>query len=212
MLQKADIISHGRGEVTPPAVDTSMLISVPSSLPLYLTQVSREVRNACYSSVSLDAAPAPKLVILSEAAAALTGIPLETARAAKRRRVEDGGVQLKQVALALTGTNLGVFHGAQPFSSNYGGHQFGNWAGQLGDGRVCTLGEIQTVGHQSQSQIEEDAEIWHGSLVEVRLSPEILHQAVCMTATGSSRVCNAPFVVLLLITPFPRSTIEGRSV
>ncbi len=24
----------------------------------------------------------------------------------------------------------------------YGGHQFGNWAGQLGDGRAITLGEV----------------------------------------------------------------------
>jgi serine/tyrosine/threonine adenylyltransferase len=26
--------------------------------------------------------------------------------------------------------------------ANYGGHQFGNWAGQLGDGRAITLGEV----------------------------------------------------------------------
>ncbi len=28
-----------------------------------------------------------------------------------------------------------------PYSANYAGHQFGNWAGQLGDGRAITLGE-----------------------------------------------------------------------
>ena len=28
-----------------------------------------------------------------------------------------------------------------PYSARYGGHQFGNWAGQLGDGRAITLGE-----------------------------------------------------------------------
>lgn len=32
--------------------------------------------------------------------------------------------------------------GAVPFAQNYGGHQFGNWAGQLGDGRAISLGEI----------------------------------------------------------------------
>ncbi len=32
----------------------------------------------------------------------------------------------------------------RPFAMCYGGHQFGNWAGQLGDGRAITLGEIQT--------------------------------------------------------------------
>jgi uncharacterized protein YdiU (UPF0061 family) len=32
----------------------------------------------------------------------------------------------------------------RPYAARYGGHQFGNWAGQLGDGRAITLGEIET--------------------------------------------------------------------
>ncbi len=32
--------------------------------------------------------------------------------------------------------------GADPFAACYGGHQFGNWAGQLGDGRAIALGEV----------------------------------------------------------------------
>jgi uncharacterized protein YdiU (UPF0061 family) len=32
----------------------------------------------------------------------------------------------------------------QPYAACYAGHQFGNWAGQLGDGRAITLGELQT--------------------------------------------------------------------
>jgi len=31
---------------------------------------------------------------------------------------------------------------SQPYAQCYGGHQFGSWAGQLGDGRAITLGEI----------------------------------------------------------------------
>ena len=31
-----------------------------------------------------------------------------------------------------------------PFAMCYGGHQFGNWAGQLGDGRAINLGEVKT--------------------------------------------------------------------
>lgn len=31
----------------------------------------------------------------------------------------------------------------KPFAARYGGHQFGNWAGQLGDGRAISLGEVQ---------------------------------------------------------------------
>ena len=34
--------------------------------------------------------------------------------------------------------------GMQPYAMCYGGHQFGNWAGQLGDGRAINLGEIST--------------------------------------------------------------------
>jgi uncharacterized protein YdiU (UPF0061 family) len=30
----------------------------------------------------------------------------------------------------------------QPYAARYGGHQFGVWAGQLGDGRAITLGEV----------------------------------------------------------------------
>ncbi len=32
--------------------------------------------------------------------------------------------------------------GMEPFAMCYGGHQFGNWAGQLGDGRAINLGEV----------------------------------------------------------------------
>ena len=31
-----------------------------------------------------------------------------------------------------------------PYATCYGGHQFGNWAGQLGDGRAINLGEVVT--------------------------------------------------------------------
>jgi uncharacterized protein YdiU (UPF0061 family) len=31
-----------------------------------------------------------------------------------------------------------------PYAACYAGHQFGNWAGQLGDGRAITLGEMET--------------------------------------------------------------------
>ncbi len=38
----------------------------------------------------------------------------------------------------------GLLGGMQPWASNYGGHQFGAWAGQLGDGRAISLGEVLT--------------------------------------------------------------------
>jgi uncharacterized protein YdiU (UPF0061 family) len=37
-----------------------------------------------------------------------------------------------------------VLPGMEPVAACYGGHQFGNWAGQLGDGRAILLGELLT--------------------------------------------------------------------
>jgi uncharacterized protein YdiU (UPF0061 family) len=39
-------------------------------------------------------------------------------------------------------SGLRVPAGADPHAMRYGGHQFGNWAGQLGDGRAIALGEV----------------------------------------------------------------------
>jgi serine/tyrosine/threonine adenylyltransferase len=42
-----------------------------------------------------------------------------------------------------------VLPGSQPLASVYSGHQFGVWAGQLGDGRAILLGGVETpAGHQ----------------------------------------------------------------
>jgi uncharacterized protein YdiU (UPF0061 family) len=41
---------------------------------------------------------------------------------------------------ALAGNR--VLPGMEPYAARYGGHQFGHWAGQLGDGRAITLGEL----------------------------------------------------------------------
>lgn len=42
----------------------------------------------------------------------------------------------------LSGNGLPA--GAQPVATVYSGHQFGNWAGQLGDGRALLLGQMHT--------------------------------------------------------------------
>lgn len=149
-----------------------------------MPKVSREVRNACYSLVSIDPAPDAELVVLGETGAALTGIPREaiwTGRSGTYGSQDTGATTLSQcvqreLALVLSGTHL--LEGAQPFASCYGGHQFGNWAGQLGDGRVATLGEVRAIsGYDKSTGV---AATWHGSLVEVRgASPP---QATCSDA------------------------------
>lgn len=46
----------------------------------------------------------------------------------------------EQMAKVLSGSEL--LDGMDPHAANYGGHQFGHWAGQLGDGRAIALGEL----------------------------------------------------------------------
>ncbi|MDT0684961.1 protein adenylyltransferase SelO [Autumnicola psychrophila] len=42
----------------------------------------------------------------------------------------------------------------QPYAACYAGHQFGNWAGQLGDGRAITLGEWESQGKNWELQLK----------------------------------------------------------
>ena len=44
----------------------------------------------------------------------------------------------------------GLAEGMDPFAMAYGGHQFGNWAGQLGDGRAIGLGEVIAIDGSHQ--------------------------------------------------------------
>jgi uncharacterized protein YdiU (UPF0061 family) len=86
---------------------------------------TREVLGACYSRVTPTAVPKPELLALVPEVAAL--IDLDT-------RVTPELVEI------LAGNR--VAPGMAPYAACYGGHQFGSWAGQLGDGRAITLAEV----------------------------------------------------------------------
>ena len=55
------------------------------------------------------------------------------------------GIELAQIRdpafTQMLAGNL-VLEGMDPHATVYGGHQFGHWAGQLGDGRAINLGEL----------------------------------------------------------------------
>ncbi|MEJ7604448.1 MAG: YdiU family protein, partial [Kofleriaceae bacterium] len=85
----------------------------------------RQVLQACYSRVEPTAVPKPELLALVPEVAAL----LDLAPQATSELVE-----------VLAGNR--VLPGMAPYAACYGGHQFGTWAGQLGDGRAITLGEV----------------------------------------------------------------------
>lgn len=55
---------------------------------------------------------------------------------------------VEQKDIDILGGNL-VTPAMYPYAACYAGHQFGHWAGQLGDGRAITLGEVLATDGQS---------------------------------------------------------------
>uniref|UniRef100_UPI00289A5D24 protein adenylyltransferase SelO family protein n=1 Tax=Stenotrophomonas sp. TaxID=69392 RepID=UPI00289A5D24 len=87
----------------------------------------REVRGAAWSAVMPTPVADPQLLALSTEVAELLGIGTDLTDSADFARVFGGNA---------------LYAGMQPWAANYGGHQFGHWAGQLGDGRAISLGEL----------------------------------------------------------------------
>jgi uncharacterized protein YdiU (UPF0061 family) len=89
----------------------------------------RQVMGAWYSRVRPTPVAAPHLLAYSREVAEL--LDLDPAECATPR-----------FANVFAGNEL--LPGMEPHATCYGGHQFGHWAGQLGDGRAITLGEVRT--------------------------------------------------------------------
>lgn len=87
----------------------------------------RQVSGACYSLVSPASVSRPQRVAYSREVADLLGLSSELCES-------DDFVQV------FAGNRLAA--GMAPYATCYGGHQFGYWAGQLGDGRAINLGEV----------------------------------------------------------------------
>lgn len=105
--------------------DNRFVANLPGD-PLPANQ-RRQVRDACYSRVSPAPVRAPRLIGWSREVAELLGL-------------EGDPFDDPHVARILGGCELA--QGMDPFAMCYGGHQFGSWAGQLGDGRAIILGEV----------------------------------------------------------------------
>ena len=66
---------------------------------------------------------------------------------ARELGLEDQWLESDRALALLTGNRIAP--GSLPLASVYSGHQFGVWAGQLGDGRAILLGDLETsVGAQ----------------------------------------------------------------
>jgi serine/tyrosine/threonine adenylyltransferase len=66
---------------------------------------------------------------------------------ARELGLSDAWMESSEALQVLTGN--ASLPGSQPLASVYSGHQFGQWAGQLGDGRAILLGELTAPGGQN---------------------------------------------------------------
>lgn len=86
----------------------------------------RQVVGATHAFVTPTPVAAPRLLAWSPEAAALLDWTADD-------------IADPRFAAVFAGNAL--LPGMEPYAAVYGGHQFGQWAGQLGDGRAITLGE-----------------------------------------------------------------------
>ncbi|WP_243049506.1 YdiU family protein [Dyella sp. RRB7] len=86
----------------------------------------RQVLGALYSPVAPTPVAAPRVVAWSREMAQTLGL-------------DEADISSAEFAQVFGGNAL--LEGMQPYAANYGGHQFGVWADQLGDGRAISLGE-----------------------------------------------------------------------
>jgi uncharacterized protein YdiU (UPF0061 family) len=87
----------------------------------------RQVVEACYSFVTPRVPSKPTLLHASETVAEMLGISSD---------------EINSPAFLKMVSGAEVLEGSNPYAMCYGGHQFGNWAGQLGDGRAINLAEV----------------------------------------------------------------------
>jgi serine/tyrosine/threonine adenylyltransferase len=151
----------------------------------------RQVDGALYSRVDPTPVAAPRLLAHSAEMAATLGFSAADVAAPEFAELFGGNALLD---------------GMQPYAANYGGHQFGNWAGQLGDGRAISLGEvINAAGERWELQLKgagltpysrgaDGRAVLRSSVREFLCSEAMYHlgvpttRALCLVGTGEAVV------------------------
>jgi serine/tyrosine/threonine adenylyltransferase len=106
-------------------IDNSFTASLPADANS--TNIPRQVEGACFSYVNPVRPSHPQLIAASKAVGALLGM-------------EDAYLNTPEFLHLFSGHT--VLSGTRPYAMCYAGHQFGQWAGQLGDGRAINLFEL----------------------------------------------------------------------
>ncbi|MES3014982.1 MAG: YdiU family protein [Pseudomonadota bacterium] len=116
-----------------PAIDPVASLTWPNRF--------RALGEAFFTALPAEPLPDPHWVATSADCAALLGLPTDWATRSDLNALD-----------VLSGNRL--WPGMQPLASVYSGHQFGVWAGQLGDGRALWLGEMNTPAGPMEIQLK----------------------------------------------------------
>jgi serine/tyrosine/threonine adenylyltransferase len=119
--------------------DTVLAETAELDLGLAWTNSFAALGPAFFTRLPASPLPQPYLVGVNGALAAQLGLPAPLF-------ATPSGID------AWTGNR--AFQGSDPLATVYSGHQFGVWAGQLGDGRALLLGEVQTAAGPRELQLK----------------------------------------------------------
>lgn len=104
-----------------------------------LNNTRRQVFEACFSYATPRKPGAPVLLHVAKEMAEELGLSAE---------------DVKSQTFLEVFTGAQVLANTQPYAMCYGGHQFGHWAGQLGDGRAINLTEVVHKGQRWALQLK----------------------------------------------------------
>jgi len=113
-----------------------------SSLPADpdTSNTSRSVEGAAYSWVSPTSTKSAQVICVNNALAKALGFTELSLTSDEFANLVSGNAPASSI---------------QSYAMNYGGHQFGQWAGQLGDGRAINLGQYQLHSNQQNETFEQ---------------------------------------------------------
>lgn len=160
----------------PPAFDSPFTRELPGDpVP---TNERRQVPGACWSRVEPTPVAAPRMLAASRELAASLGFA-------------DAFVDSDRFARVMAGNER--LPGMDPHAMCYGGHQFGNWAGQLGDGRAINPGacldrdgvrqvlQLEGAGPTPYSRTADGRAVLRSSVREYLCSEAMAHLGVPTT-------------------------------
>jgi uncharacterized protein YdiU (UPF0061 family) len=185
-----------------PVATQDTVVAVPASepqVPFAIADGFAALGERFYTRLRPTPLPSPYLISVAPAAASL--LQLDPARIAERGFVE-----------TLAGNHVPDW--ADPLATVYSGHQFGVWAGQLGDGRAIRLAEARTPTGPWEIQIKGAGMTPYSRMADGRaVLRSSIREYLCSEAMAALGIPTTRALSLVgADAPVRRETIETAAV